>query len=176
MIRTAGMHQAFVGIGANLDDPEASVRRAIEALSALPVTRLVACSSLYRTTPVGYLAQPDFVNAVAEIQTRVPPEPLLEQLLMIEQLFGRKRRWPNAPRTLDLDLLLYSDYQMQSEKLTLPHPRIAERAFVLVPLVEIAPEVAIAGVGTAAQLLLKVSTDGVTRIGRFGDARRSDRV
>ncbi len=165
--------RVFVGVGANLDNPEKGVRRAIEALDLIPGTRLVASSSLYRTAPVGYIDQPDFVNAVAELETRLPAPELLAQLLLLEQRFGRQRSTRNAPRTLDLDLLLYGDRQMRSENLTLPHPRMAERAFVLVPLAEIAPEVTIGHLGTAAQLLKSVCTDDVERIGDVGQLARS---
>lgn len=166
--------RVFIGVGANLDDPETGVRRAIDALGQIPETRLVATSSLYRTAPVGYLDQPDFVNAVAELETRLDPPVLLSQLLSIEQRFGRKRSTRNAPRTLDLDMLLYGDRQMQTKNLTLPHPRMAERAFVLVPLAEIAPEVAIGRLGTAVQLLETVRVDGVERIGKAGKLVHSD--
>lgn len=159
------MRQAYVGVGANLDDPESSVRRAINCLASIPETELLAASSLYRTAPVGYFDQPDFVNAVALVATGLGPGALLTQLLLIETQFGRKRSRRNAPRTLDLDLLLYADQSMQSDNLTLPHPRMADRAFVLVPLAEIAPDVRVGTLGTAAQLLKAVSTDGVTRIG-----------
>jgi len=157
--------RAFVGVGANLDDPESGVRRALGCLGSIVGTRLVTASSLYRTDPVGYLDQPDFVNAVAELETSLDPEALLEQLLMLEKQFGRKRSTRNAPRKLDLDLLLHGDRIMQTKNLTLPHPRMAERAFVLVPLAEIAPDVMVGALGTAAQLLSAVATDGVKRIG-----------
>ena len=160
--------RAFIGIGANLDDPESGVRRAINSLSRLPDVKLITCSSLYRTAPVGYLDQPDFVNAVAELETALEPQALLAQLHLIERQFGRKRTWRNAPRTIDLDLLLYGDRHMQSEDLTLPHPRMAERAFVLVPLAEIAPDVMVGPLGTAKQMLQAVSTDGVQRLDATG--------
>ena len=166
--------RVFIGVGANLDDPEAGVMRAIEALGRIPGTRLIASSSLYRTAPVGYLDQPDFVNAVAELESRLDPPVLLKQLLSIEQSFGRKRSTRNAPRTLDLDMLLYGDRQMRTKNLTLPHPRMAERAFVLVPLAEIAPEVTIGRLGTAVQLLGTVCVDGVERIGEAGKPVHSD--
>ena len=164
---------AYIGIGANLDDPESSVRRAIDCLVTIPDTRLVAASSLYRTAPVGYLDQPDYVNAAAALATTLEPEALLAQLLLIENEFGRRRSIRNAPRTLDLDLLLYGDRSMQSENLTLPHPRMGARAFVLVPLAEIAPEVKVGMLGTAAQLLKAVSTDGVNRIGAGRETLRT---
>jgi len=165
--------RAFIGIGANLDDPESGVRRAIVSLRGVSNVKLITCSSLYRSAPVGYRDQPDFVNAVVELETTLDPHALLAQLHVIEAQFGRKRTWRNAPRTLDLDLLLYGDRQMKSENLTLPHPRMAERAFVLVPLAEIAPDVMVGVVGTAVQLLQAVSTDGVQRLGTRSDMRPS---
>jgi 2-amino-4-hydroxy-6-hydroxymethyldihydropteridine diphosphokinase len=160
--------RVFIGIGANLNDPEAGVRRAMRALGQIPDTRLVASSSLYRTVPVGYLDQPDFVNAVAELETLLQPSELLVQLLSIENDFGRKRSTKNAPRTLDLDMLLYGKREITSEGLTLPHPRMAERAFVLVPLAEIAPAVSIGRQGTVSQILDAVGSGGVRRIGKAG--------
>ena len=172
-MRDDSHERAFVGVGANLDDPESSVRRAFGCFGSITGTRLVASSSLYRTDPVGYLDQPDFVNAVAQIETSLDPRALLEQLLLIEKQFGRKRSRRNAPRKLDLDLLLHGDRIMKSQNLTLPHPRMAERAFVLVPLAEIAPEVMVGSLGTAAQLLSAVSTDGVRRIGAVSESVQS---
>ncbi len=157
--------RAFIGIGANLADPGVNVRRAIHTLASLIETRVVAVSSLYRSAPVGRLDQPDFVNAVVEIETALDPEALLDGLLSIEQQFGRKRSTRNAPRVIDLDLLIYADQLRESEHLTLPHPRMRERAFVLVPLVEIAADVRVGSLGTAAELLSAISTNGVQRIG-----------
>jgi 2-amino-4-hydroxy-6-hydroxymethyldihydropteridine diphosphokinase len=131
---------AFVGIGSNLDDPRAQVLRALEELEALPHTRLVKKSSLYRSAPVGYAAQPDFVNAVAQLETGLPAERLLAELQAIELRHGRSRSFANAPRTLDLDLLLYGAAQLKTATLQVPHPRMRERAFVLKPLLEIAPQ------------------------------------
>jgi 2-amino-4-hydroxy-6-hydroxymethyldihydropteridine diphosphokinase len=131
---------AFVGIGSNLDDPRAQVLRAFEELEALPHTRLVKKSSLYRSAPVGYAAQPDFVNAVAQLETGLPAERLLAELQAIELRHGRSRSFANAPRTLDLDLLLYGTAELKTATLQVPHPRMRERAFVLKPLLEIAPQ------------------------------------
>ncbi len=165
--------RAFIGIGANLGDPASTVRSAIAALASLPDTKMVVSSSLYRTAPVGYLNQPDFVNAVAEIETHLNPVELLDQLLRIEAQFGRERGARNAPRTLDLDLLLHGSRSMNTPQLTLPHPRMAERAFVLVPLAEIAPDAAIGALGTAAQLLGSVSGTGVKFLHEAGDLLQS---
>ncbi len=130
---------AFVGLGANLGDARASVLQALADLSALPETRVCARSRLYRTAP--HEAQgPDFVNAVARLETRLSAPALLAQLQALEQAAGRERPYFHAPRTLDLDLLLYGDARIDSPRLTVPHPRMHVRAFVLHPLAELAPE------------------------------------
>lgn len=129
---------AYVGVGANLGDARAAVLDALEALGHLPRTQVVARSSLYRTAPVD-AEGPDFVNAVAALQTDLAAPDLLAALQGLEQRAGRERPWRNAPRTLDLDLLLYGSARIDSPALVVPHPRMAERAFVLVPLAEIAP-------------------------------------
>jgi len=157
-------HTAFVGLGSNLDDPESQIRRALAALGRLPLTRLLAPSSLYRSAPVGYSGQPDFINAVAEVQTGLAPRALLEALQAIEQAHGRKRAFRNAPRTLDLDLLLYDDAAISEPGLDVPHPRMHERAFVLAPLTEIAPGCAIPGKGPAADWLLRCGGQTTERI------------
>ena len=164
-MRVSAPTRAFVGIGANLDDPKANVRRAIEVLGNAADIRVMTTSSLYRTAPVGRLDQPEFVNAVVELQTRLDPGALLDKLLSIETEFGRERSTPNAPRVIDLDLLIYDDQYCETEHLTLPHPRMSERAFVLVPLVEIAADISVGALGTAEALLAAISTDGVERIG-----------
>ena len=112
----------------------------ISALAALPATRLVAQSPLYRSAPVGYAGQPDFINAVAAVDTALSPRELLDALLAIEGRHGRVRDFPNAPRTLDLDVLLYGERELHEPGLTVPHPRMHERAFVLVPLCELMPD------------------------------------
>ena len=132
--------RVFVGLGANLGDPRATLQLAFEQLAALPQTRLVARSSLYRTAPVA-AGGPDFCNAVAELATMLEPAVLLQALQALEQRHGRRRPYANAPRTLDLDLLLYGQRVLDEPDLTVPHPRLHERAFVLVPLLEIAPDV-----------------------------------
>jgi 2-amino-4-hydroxy-6-hydroxymethyldihydropteridine diphosphokinase len=157
---------AFVGIGSNLEQPLEQVRAAFMELDALPHTRVVKRSSLYRTAPLGHAAQPDFVNAVAQLETGLPAERLLSVLQEIEQRHGRTRSFPNAPRTLDLDLLLYGELQLRTPALTVPHPSMHERAFVLEPLVEIAPEVTIPGRGPAKALLDTLKDQRTQRIGR----------
>jgi len=144
---------AYVGLGSNLEHPREQVLAAFDELDALPDTRLVRRSGLYRSAPVGHEAQPDFVNAVAQLETGLAPPRLLAALQQIELHHLRERPFRGAPRTLDLDLLLYEDAVIASPSLTLPHPRMHERAFVLLPLAEIAPGATVPGRGTAAQLL-----------------------
>lgn len=158
------MTLAYVGIGANLDDPAAQVRRALESLAALPRTRLVKRSSLYRTEPQGYRVQPDFVNAVAALDTELGAAELLAGLHALEAKAGRERPFPNAPRTLDLDLLLYDGQRIDQPGLTVPHPRMHERAFVLVPLLEIEPQASIPGIGPARACLAHLAGQAVERI------------
>ena len=155
---------AYIALGANLKDPEALVRAGFEALAMLPKTRLAAVSSLYRSEPVGYLQQPDFVNAVAKIETALEPRELLDALLEIERRQGRVRDFQNAPRTLDLDVLLYGEAQHDEEGLKIPHPRMHERAFVVVPLAEIAPEAIVPGRGRARDLLAAVDAGSVVKL------------
>lgn len=145
-------HNVFVGLGSNLADPQAQVLQAMRELANLPQVRVVRCSSLYRSAPVGYIDQPDFINAVAQLQTSLSPRGLLDALLALEQRCGRTREFINAPRTLDLDVLLYDDLQLHEHGLTIPHPQMHLRAFVLQPLLEIAPECVIPGVGVAADM------------------------
>lgn len=160
--------RAYVGLGGNVGGTEDTLRAAIRAFDALPSTRLVRASRLYRTPAWGRVEQPDFVNAVAAIDTMLAPRALLEALLGIERAHGRERnadteRW--GPRTLDLDLLLYGDEEVEEPGLHVPHPHLHERAFVLVPLCEIAPEVVIPGRGTVQALRAAVADDGVEAIG-----------
>jgi 2-amino-4-hydroxy-6-hydroxymethyldihydropteridine diphosphokinase len=131
---------AYVGIGSNLNDPRTQVLQAFTELDGLPHTRVVKKSSLYRSAPMGHAAQPDFVNAVARLETGLPAERLLAELQAVETRHGRQRSFANAPRTLDLDILLFGNATIQSGALTVPHPRMHERAFVLKPLLEIAPQ------------------------------------
>ena len=131
---------AFIGIGSNLDEPRRQVLEAFTELDRLPHTRVVKKSSLYRTAPIGHAAQPDFINAVAQLETGLPAERLLAELQEVERRHGRERSFPNAPRTLDLDILLFGNATLQSGVLTIPHPRMHQRAFVLKPLLEIDPQ------------------------------------
>jgi 2-amino-4-hydroxy-6-hydroxymethyldihydropteridine diphosphokinase len=165
-MRAASVHRAYVGIGSNLRDPLVQVRAAIVALGAIDSTRVSACSSLYRSTPVGFAEQPDFINAVAALDTVQDARSLLDCLLAIEQARGRERTLPNGPRVLDLDLLLFDDVRVGGESLTVPHPRMHVRAFVLIPLIEIAPRIIVPGHGSAVELLARVEQTGIERIGK----------
>ena len=157
-------YTAFIGLGSNLADPVAQVTHALEALDRLPRTRMLKKSSLYRSAPVGYLEQPDFINAVAQLETELTPRALLDALLALEQARGRTREFCNAPRTLDLDILLYDDMVHHEHGLTIPHPQMHLRAFVLQPLLEIAPDCVIPGVGKAAQAVRQCTGQILERI------------
>ena len=130
---------AWIGLGANLGERAGTLRTALAALAALPGTRLLRVSSLYRSAPVD-AGGPDYLNAVAEIRTQLPPHDLLAALQAIERAAGRERPYRNAPRTLDLDILWFGGQVIDSPALTVPHPRMAERAFVLRPLADLAPD------------------------------------
>lgn len=156
--------RCFIALGANLGDPLATVSAAIAALRSLPQTEFVAASSLYRTAPVGLRHQPDFINAVVEVLTVLPAPTFLAQLFDIEARFGRQRSVPNAPRTLDLDLLLYGQQSIRRETLTVPHPRIAQRAFVLIPLLQIDPLISIPCLGPAHALAPGVADQSIQKI------------
>jgi 2-amino-4-hydroxy-6-hydroxymethyldihydropteridine diphosphokinase len=158
------MTLAYVGLGANLGEPRQQLTEAIIAMSGLPETRLAGHSSFYRTAPVGYEDQPEFLNAVAALDTRLAPGALLEGLQGIERRHHRERSFPNAPRTLDLDLLLYGEERIARPGLTVPHPRMQERAFVLQPLLELDPEICIPGKGSAAAFLSACASQKVERI------------
>jgi 2-amino-4-hydroxy-6-hydroxymethyldihydropteridine diphosphokinase len=157
---------AYVGLGSNLDHPRRQITDALKELVDLPKSRLLAHSSLYRSRPIGPADQPDYINAVAALATRLTPESLLDALQSLENRHGRVRtgeRW--GPRTLDLDLLLYSDMRIDGFRLQVPHPRMAERAFVLVPLAEIAPgDLPIPGLGKLGTLLSRLSEEAVERL------------
>lgn len=157
--------QAFIGIGSNLADPPAQIARALAAIAALPHTRLVATSGVYRTAPHGVrVRQPDYLNAVAEVATRLPPLALLHLLQRIERAQRRRRNAPNAPRSIDLDLLLYGAHRRRSLELRLPHPRLHRRAFVLKPLVELAPALLVPGRGRVHKFLHRARAQRVARL------------
>lgn len=157
---------AVVGLGANLGDTEANVHGAIAVLDLLPATEVLRASKLYRTSAWGQAEQPDFINATALLETGLGARALLGHLLAIERDFGRTRmpgeRW--GPRTLDLDLLLFGDFVIDEPGLQVPHPYLQERAFVLLPLAEIAPELQIPGVGMVGELAATMSSDGIEAI------------
>lgn len=146
------INKAIVALGSNLNQPKKQIQAAFNALARLPESQLIAQSSLYLSAPQGYVDQPDFINAVALLHTHLNALDLLHQLQEIEQQFGRQRSFANAPRTLDLDLIDFNQQQHQSPELTLPHPRATERAFVLLPLAEIAPHQLLAGKSVALWL------------------------
>ncbi|HUL96233.1 MAG TPA: 2-amino-4-hydroxy-6-hydroxymethyldihydropteridine diphosphokinase [Usitatibacter sp.] len=133
------MTRAAIALGSNLDDPEAHVKRGFDDIAALPQTRLLARSKLYRTRPMGYADQPDFINACALVETSLAPRTLLNELLAIEKRHGRERTIPNGPRTLDLDIVLYGNERIVEPGLVIPHPRAHEREFVLKPLHDVWP-------------------------------------
>jgi len=156
---------AYVALGSNLDGPREQVERAMAALASLPDTRFVLRSSLYRTRPFGPVAQPDFVNAVAGLLTRLDPAKLLAQLQALEAQLGRERpvvRW--GPRRIDLDLLVHGDARIAEPDLEVPHPGIPERAFVLVPLAEFAPDLVVPGYGRVRDLLARVDSADLERL------------
>ena len=158
---------AFVGLGANLGDAPATVREAMRALDVLPQTRLLRASRLYRSRAWGVETQPDFINAVAMLESRLPARTLLDELLAIERAHGRERaaevRW--GPRTLDLDLLLHGDSIIDEPGLRVPHPHLHERAFALLPLVDVAPAAVIPGRGLARDIAAVMAGEGIQALG-----------
>lgn len=158
----------FIALGSNLagdlDCPASQVIRALQSIDKISKTKLIKQSSLYLSAPVGYSNQPDFINAVAEVSTQLSPEDLLDALLTIENKAGRQRPFANAPRELDLDLLLYDDVAMNTKKLTLPHPRMFERAFVLLPLAEISPNLTLLNHGSIVKLAQAFKNQGIKKL------------
>ena len=159
----APLECVYVGLGGNLNDPDKQLRAACTALAALALTRLQACSSLYLTAPIGPIPQPDFVNAVCRLETRLSAPELLRSLLAIESAQGRVRQGEprGGPRVLDLDLLLYGNHVIHEPGLIVPHPRLHQRAFVLKPLLDLAPDIRIPGQGAADDFLKAVSNQRV---------------
>lgn len=155
---------AYVGIGSNLNEPVRQVKDALLELDRIPLSRVLGRSSLYKSAPLGYADQADFVNAVGALETALEPEKLLDELLSIEVRHGRRRSFANAPRSLDLDLLLFGQLELQTERLTIPHPRMHERAFVLRPLLELSAEISIPGKGSARSLLKNCAGQIVEKI------------
>jgi 2-amino-4-hydroxy-6-hydroxymethyldihydropteridine diphosphokinase len=151
------MATAYIGLGSNLGDRMATLRAAVQRLETLD--RIIGVSSLYETEPVGYLEQPRFLNAVVAVETVLAPGDLLRELLGIELDMGRTRSFADAPRTLDLDLLLVDDVALETAELTLPHPRLHDRAFVLVPLADLAPEMVHPASGQTVREMLRALPD-----------------
>lgn len=156
---------AWVGVGGNVGDATATVRSALHALASVPSTRLLATSRLYRTPAWGVENQPDFINAAARLGTTLPARALLDELLAVERRFGRERRERWGPRILDLDLLLYGDDVIDIPGLRVPHPHLHERAFALLPLLEIAPGAIIPGRGSARDALATLAREGIQAVG-----------
>jgi 2-amino-4-hydroxy-6-hydroxymethyldihydropteridine diphosphokinase len=154
---------AYVGVGANLARPRVQVEQGIDALGGLPGTQVVARSSLYASAPVD-APGPEYVNAVVALRTALAADALLRALHAIEARFGRERSTRNAPRTLDLDLLLYGDLHSDEPSLRLPHPRLHQRAFVLRPLLEIAPQLEVKGLGALSACLARVQEQPIRRV------------
>ena len=163
------MIRAYIAFGANLGEPAAAFADALRRLDGLPGTRVVASSSLYRSAPVGVAGQPDYLNAVIALDTTLAPRALLEALLAIEHDAGRRRDFPMAPRTMDLDLLLHGDAVIDEPGLQVPHPRMHERAFALLPLAEIAPAASIPGRGAVAALLPALAGQAIERVHATAD-------
>ena len=155
--------RVFIGLGSNLGEPRRQLERALYALAALEHTRLVAQSSFYHSAPMGPVDQPDYLNAVAELETLLPPEALLDQLQSIEAAQGRARSRHWGPRTLDLDLLLYGDEIISTDRLRVPHRGLPQRAFVLYPLAELAPGLDVPGAGRIEELAARVAPAGTVR-------------
>lgn len=156
------MAEVFIGLGSNMDGPHDQLDRALESLSTSADIELVAVSDRYQTPPIGP-SQPDYINAVAQLQTSLPPEALLDKLQSIEQQQDRVRtvRW--GPRTVDLDILLYDNMLCDTERLTIPHPRMTERAFVLLPLADINRDLQLPSGKTVGQLLANCSLQGIVK-------------
>jgi 2-amino-4-hydroxy-6-hydroxymethyldihydropteridine diphosphokinase len=158
---------AYIGLGTNLGDRLGLLREAIQRLDQTEGIRVIRLSSVFETDPVGLTDQPDFLNMVAEIETSLPPRTLLDSLLSVEQSLHRVRRIRWGPRTIDLDILLYGDQQMKEEDLDIPHPRMCERAFVLIPLQELAPDVIVPGTGRSV-------TEWLDQLAVSNEVRRTD--
>jgi len=163
-VTAVALNDAFIGLGSNLDEPAEQIRLAIERLGALPDTAVVSISSLYRSAPFGPVEQPDFLNAAAHVRTGLDATELLRSLLALEDQLGRVRgeRW--GPRRIDLDLLVYGELVCATGELTVPHPGIAARNFVLLPLQEIAPELVIPGLGRVASMAVNMDEPRISRI------------
>ncbi len=159
------MMVVYIGLGSNMDHPQQQVTAALSELACLPDTALLQASSLYQSAPLGPQEQPDFINAVASLETALTAEALLDALQKIEQNHARVRTTHWGPRTLDLDILLYGDMSIKTQRLTVPHPEMIRRSFVLEPLLELAPLIDIPGVGLAIDLYRGLQAEPLQRIG-----------
>ena len=158
------MTAAYVGLGANIGEPRAQLLAAWDALGRIPQTRAIARSGLYRSAPMGHEDQPDFLNCAAKLDTALEPHALLSHLQKVERDLGRERSFRDAPRTIDLDLLLYGSESIDTPDLVVPHPRMHERAFVLEPLIELDPDAVIPGRGSAAECLRACAAQRIQRV------------
>ena len=159
------MNTAYIALGSNLDHPLRQLRQARSAISDLRLTELLRCSSVYQTDPLGYADQPDFYNAVCAVATDLSPQALLSALQGIEHTQGRVRlHGKNGPRTLDLDILLYADQVVKQPDLVIPHAHMLERAFVIIPLLEIAPDLIVPGAGPLQGYLKSVKNQGIRKL------------
>ncbi len=156
--------RVFIGLGSNLENPSEQIRTAVKDMRQMPETSLVACSSLYKSPPMGPQDQPDYINAVVELKTELGPHQLLDHLQKIEQQHGRTRKRHWGERTLDLDVLVYGGQELNDERLTVPHPGVAERAFVIYPLAELDKQLMIPGLGIAQQLAELCPRDGLEQV------------
>jgi 2-amino-4-hydroxy-6-hydroxymethyldihydropteridine diphosphokinase len=157
----------FLGLGSNVGDREGNIRAAVARLSTWPGVNVTKVSSLYETTPVGYTDQADFLNMVVIVETSLPPTELLAACLAVEQALGRERKMRWGPRTIDIDVLLYNDVALATPVLTLPHPRLHERCFVVVPLAEVAPDTPVHAGKTAGELAAGCGDETVRHYKRF---------
>lgn len=160
------MIEVYIGLGSNLDGPIEQVSTAMDELARLHQSKLVKSSSLYRSSPLGPQQQPDFINAVVKMETGQAPSALLDELQRIEQRHGRTRTFHWGPRTLDLDILIYGNLTMDTGSLTIPHPQLAHRSFVLEPLMEIAPYGEVPGLGQIAELYRRLQAMPLQKVGR----------
>jgi len=156
--------RVFIGLGSNLENPLEQIKTAVKDMKAMIDTELVACSSLYKSPPMGPQDQPDYINAAIELETTLTPHSLLDELQKIEQQHGRVRKRHWGERTLDLDVLVYGEQVIKDDRLTVPHPGIAERAFVVYPLAELDGSLEIPGLGNVAQLVEACPRDGLQQV------------
>ena len=158
------MHKIFIGLGSNLKNPQQKIKSAIQLIQEIDTVNLISQSSLYETPPIGFIDKPHFINAVIEISSPINFSYLLVNLLRVEEDFGRIRMQKNGPRTLDLDILLFDDLVLNSQTLTIPHPRMHERLFVLIPLLEISPLLSMPNHGSISTLIANLPTQDIKRI------------